>query len=416
MAWSGTAWSGAIRTILPVAVLAGFACGAYLVLQSSPEVPKKSHPERPLLAVDTKIVRTVTQQMSIQSFGLVQPRTQITLVSQVSGQVITVSPSFRSGGYFSKGETLMQIDPVDYQVLVQVAEGEVIDAELALAEEKARVKQAKKDWDKIGGRDSASELALRTPYLKAAEARLATAKAHLTQARINLERTHIRAPFSGRVLSKQVDIGAVVAPQVAVAEIYATDYVEVRLPLKNADLGYVHLPEPVADEELPTERLPEVTFYNSLVSPVQRWQGRVVRTEGRIDSDSQQLYVIAQIDDPFGLQKNARQPLKIGQYVSADIAGVAINDAIMVPASAIYQGSYVYLVVDDVLVRQSVSTGWQGAEEVLVTGGVKAGDEIVLTTLGQVSSGIAVSRLNHDLNTTASTRAPMTDATGSATP
>ena len=410
------AWSGAIRAILPVVVLAGFAYAAYLVTQSSPEVPKKSHPERPQLAVATKIIRAVTQPVSIQSFGLVQPRTQITLVSQVSGQVISVSPSFRSGGYFSKGETLMQIDPVDYQVLVQVAEGEVVDAELALAEEKARVRQAKKDWDKIGGRDTASELALRTPYLKAAEARLATAQAHLTQAKINLERTHIRAPFSGRILSKQVDIGAVVAPQVAVAEIYATDYVEVRLPLKNTDLGYVHIPEPVPGEALSASLLPEVTFYNSLVSPAQRWQGRVVRTEGRVDSDSQQLYVIAQIDDPFGLQKNARRPLKIGQYVSADIAGIAIRDAIIVPSAAIYQGSYVYLVVDDVLVRQSVTTGWQGPDEVLITEGVKAGDEIVLTALGQVSSGIAVTRLNQEISTTASTRAPTTDSSESGTP
>ncbi len=409
------AWSGAVRTLLPIVVLAAFAAVAFLLTQVSPEVPKKNHVERPQVAVETKLIRAVTQPVSIQSFGLVQPRTQITLLSQVSGKVIAVSPSFRSGGYFSKGEILLQIDPVDYQVLVDVAEGEVVDAELALAEENARVRQAKKDWDKIGGRDSASELALRTPYLKAAQARLTTAKAHLTQANINLERTHIRAPFSGRILSKQVDIGAVVAPQVTVAEIFATDYVEVRLPLKNADLAYINIPEPLPGQEHAQTELPKVTFYNSLVSPPQRWQGRIVRTEGSIDSASQQLYVIAQIDDPFGLQKNTRYPLKIGQYITAEIEGVSINEAIVIPSSTVYQGSYVYLVVDNVLVRRAIKIGWQGPQEVLVTEGIKAGDELVLTTLGQVSSGIAITRINHEMNTTASTRTPAADVTESVT-
>ncbi|WP_020407158.1 efflux RND transporter periplasmic adaptor subunit [Hahella ganghwensis] len=396
------ALSGIVRKTLPLLVLGGFIAIAYVIKSSPPQVAKRSNPEKPSISVQTQVIQPVRHQIHVSSFGIVQPRTQITLIAQVSGQVVEVSPSFRSGGYFNKGDTLLRIDPSDYQVQVDIAQGEVVEAELALAEEEARVRQAKNDWQKIGGESNASELALRLPYLKAAQARLATSRARLRQAEINLERTQIKAPFSGRLLDKMVDIGAVVAPQVALAEIYAADYVEIRLPLKNSDLAYVDLPEAQISGESAADAFADVTLVNTLTTPPQRWQGRIIRTEGAVDTDSQQLYVVAQVDDPFGLKGEGRQPLKIGQYVSAEIEGITLPEALIIPTSTIYQGSYVYLVRNNVLVRSSVETGWQGNRETLITAGVEAGDELVTTTLGQVSSGIAVTRMNSSTDKTAS--------------
>jgi RND family efflux transporter MFP subunit len=387
-----------IRVLLPFIVLAGFGFAAYQIAQSSPDI-RKAPVAIPRITVETVIVTPVSYTIQLPSYGRVQPRTQSNLVAQVSGQIIEISEHFRNGGYVNKDEVLVGIDPVDYQVQIDIAQGDVVEAELALEEEKARGGQARKDWTKIGGLESASDLALRIPQLRAARARLATAKARLRQARVNLQRTQITAPYAGRILTTHVDLGAVITPQLILAELYATDYVEVRLPVKSADLTYIQLPEAAARAD--KLQYPQVSFSNNLIVPEEQWQGRIVRTEGAIDAGSQQLYVIAQIDDPFGLQvaegddsiADQRYPLKIGQYLPAVIKGRTLEDSITIPNSVIYQGSFVYLIKNDVLVRQEIELGFQDKDRALVSSGINVGDELVLTNLGQVASGTAITRL-----------------------
>jgi len=62
----------------------------------------------------------------------------------------------------------------------------------------------------------------------------------------------------------------------------------------------------------------------------------------------------------------------------------------VIPSSAIYQGSYVYIVADGLLMRKDIQLGWQNGTESIVTQGLVAGDNLVLTSLGQVSSGTPV--------------------------
>ncbi|ABC28323.1 Membrane-fusion protein [Hahella chejuensis KCTC 2396] len=380
-----------LKKVLPLAVLALFVGVAYLATEFKPQAkPQKEHPQ-PAISVETQTLQTEVFPVRISTFGIVQPRTQSAIVAQVSGQVMDVSPNLRDGGFFAKGEVLLKVDPVDYQVQLRIAEGAVTEAKLALAEEEARVRQAKKDWEKIGGVKNASDLALRKPQLAAAQARVQTAIAQLTQARINLERTEIKAPYAGRVLKKQVDLGSVVSPQTTLAEIYATDYVEVRLPLNNTDLGFIDLPEQRRGGEPPG-----VTIFNNLASTKESWRGKIVRTEGAIDATTQQLYVVAQIDDPFGLQDAERYPLKIGQYVSAEIQGRRLPEALVIPVSTIYQGSYVYVAKGDVLHRQNIEIGWQSGKSALISEGLQAGEELILTPLGQVNSGVRIKRAQNE--------------------
>ena len=122
----------------------------------------------------------------------------------------------------------------------------------------------------------------------------------------------------------------------------------------------------------------------------QSWQGNVVRTESAIDTATQQLYVVAQIVRPYDLAFNNGAQIKIGQYVTAEIKGKIVDNALIIPSSAIYEGSYVYIVEEGVLKRKDIALGWQNGTESMVTEGLRANDELVLTPLGQVNSGTPV--------------------------
>ncbi|WP_417624418.1 efflux RND transporter periplasmic adaptor subunit, partial [Paremcibacter congregatus] len=296
---------------------------------------------------------------------------------------------FRDGGFFEKGDILVRLDDRDYQAEVKIAQSTLMSARQALLEEQARAEQAREDWTRLGvAGEEANALVLRTPQLEAARARVLSAEAQLQKATLNLERTKIVAPYAGRILQKLVDVGQVVSGNSPLAEIYAVDYVEIRLPIKNRDLALLQLPEQYRDADTASAGA-KVEFHSDLTTG-QIWTGRLVRTEGAIDDKSRQLYAVAQITNPYAGQSRQKTPLKIGQYVTATIDGLHLRDALVIPNSAIYQGSYVYVVEDGLLKRREIETRWQNDEDSLVAAGLKAGERLVVTPLGRVSSGTPV--------------------------
>jgi len=149
------------------------------------------------------------------------------------------------------------------------------------------------------------------------------------------------------------------------------------------------LPENSRVQQVNTNQQPSVTIFSDLVTR-QSWQGKIIRTEGAFDSNSQQLFVVAQIDDPYGTTSEDGLPLKIGQYVSAEISGKRIEDAFIIPNKAIYQGSYVYLVKDNILQKREIDIAWQNKDFALLEKGFSAKYSLVITPLGQVTSGTLV--------------------------
>lgn len=375
-----------MKKLLPVLVFGGLAALAALFVLNRPETPRLPGAPPAGIAVETLTVTPVDYPVRLQSYGTVRPRTENTLYAQVAGQVTAVSPNFRAGGFFEQDEMLLRVDPRDYEAAVASARANLVAAEQALQEEEAQAEQVLQDWQRLGNGEAASPLVLRKPQLEAARAAVDSARAALARAELDLERTQIRAPYAGRVLQATADVGQIINTSTELAQIYAVDVVEIRLPVKNRDLAYIRLPESYRHNTATTANLPEVTLISELVGE-QRWAGRIVRTEGAIDTGTQQLYVVARIDDPYGSKAEGRQPLKINEYVTATIKGDIVPGALVIPNSAIYQGSYVYVVEDGVLRRRDVRIAWQNDTEAIIGAGLAAGDALVLTPLGQVISG-----------------------------
>ena len=327
-------------------------------------------------------------QVQLDSFGVVKPRTESVLVSQASGQINHINPNFRDGGFFEQGDVLLTLDDRDHKADVKVAQANLLEAKQRLAEEAARGIQAEADWQRLGKGGQPNDLVLRKPQLEAAKANVLSAEAQLEKAQLNLERTRVLAPYAGRILTKHVDVGQVVSNNAQLADIFAVDYVEIRLPVNNQDLALISLPEEYRFNEQAQYNQNQVLFTSDIDDSYQ-WLGQVVRTEGAIDESSQQLYIVAQIDDPYG-EANADKPIKIGQYVNASITGKQLNGVIVIDNKAIYQGSYVYVVVDGVLMRRDVQIAWKNQQDAIISSGLETNDKLVLTPLGQVSSGTPV--------------------------
>ncbi len=378
------------KKLLPIAIFGGLLLVAVIIRMNPPEAPQRLAFSGPMMTVETRIVTEINYPIVLESYGTVQPRTRSILVAQVGGQIVSVNPNVRDGGFFEEGDVLANIDPRDYEADVRIAGALLTDAQQTLAEAEARTNQAREDWDRLGNTGEAPDLVLRIPQLESAKARIISAESALRKTELDLERTQIIAPFAGRVLRKLVDLGQVVSPNTQLAEIYATDVVEIRLPLRNRDLPFIDLPESYRYGNVTHAAGGQVVIHSDLGGE-ESWDATLIRTEGAIDEIARQLHVIAQIEDPFGRDHEYHAPLKIGQYVTARLEGKTVPGALVIPNNTIYQGTYVYTVEDEILRRVDIEIAWQNDDEAVIAAGLEPGDVLVTTPLGQLTSGIRVS-------------------------
>ena len=382
-----------LHLILTVVVLAAGILYARHLIETAPEAERRP-PEKTIPTVD--VIEATPQSYTIQLItrGTVTPRTESTLIPQVAGRALAISENFRAGGFFETGEELLRIDPVDYELALTTAKAELAKMRLGLSEEKAQAKQAESDWKKLGMKGKPDSLVMRKPQLANARASMASAEARVRRAEVDLERTRILAPYAGRIMEQQVDIGQYVSPGTVLAKIYATDYVEVRLPLTDRQLAFVDLPESYrgqAIDETNVKEGPLVKLSSDLGSKTYSWEGRIVRTEGSIDTSSRQLFVIAQVNDPYVKNDSGRPPLKIGQFVRAQIKGQDLKDVFVLPRSLLSGTDNVLIAdQDNKIQRQALEVVWQDAEDVVVRSGLNPGDRVISTAMPYATEGAEI--------------------------
>lgn len=348
-------------------------------------------PEEPPLIPEVTVIKVTPAPaaLTVKTQGTVEPRREIDLVSQVAGKVQLTNAEFVDGGFFNQAETLVEIDPRDYQFALVRAEARVKEAEQALATEKGRARQAKREWRELGNPE-ANALFLRIPQLAAAKANLASARAERDQARLDLERTGISVPFTGRIRSTHVDIGQYVSPGTLIAKVYDTSVAEIRLPLTDRQVALVELPLGFrGNHQYPG---PKVTVHGVIAGKKHVWSGRIVRTDASVDTRSRLYYAVAEIENPFTVSPDSAQmPLVVGLFVEAEISGREIPDVIQLPKQALYKSDRILYLDENNRVRSRTVQVLQFDQGFAwVKGDFTDGDQVILDQQSYLSEGVAV--------------------------
>ncbi len=393
------------QLILSLAMLAAGVAGAALLFATGPETQHQQPPPAvPLIRTHTAEASDVRVRVATQ--GTVEPRTESDLVSEVSGRVQWVAPSLVEGGFFEADELLLRVDPLDYRTGVERAR-----AQLAGAESEAAVAARDAGRQEELARQSvasAARLDDARNRLRAAEAALREARATLEQAERDLARTELRAPFSGRVRSVQVDVGQFVSRGTPLARLYAIDWAEIRLPIQDEDLAWIDVPRAGSDHS--DADAPEVILRARYAGALREWRGYIDRSEGEIDPRSRMVHVVARVEDPYARQPGATHtPLPVGLFVDAEILGRTASDVIVLPRSALRDGDRVLVVDDEDRLRfREVTVVRRDGETVLVRGGLAAGERVTVSALETPIEGMHVRPLAGDASrpTTAERAAP----------
>ena len=371
-----------VKSGLPlVIILVGLAIAVVLV--SSRKPPEQVPVEIPAFLVDAKEIQSEQVSFIVKSQGNVVPRNKTALSAQVSGQVVSLSDSFIAGGTFKKGDVLATLEQDDYKTDLKLAEAELAQAQAALQEEIARGKVAEQEWRSVNS-VAPPELGLRKPQLAKEQANVKAAEAKLERAKRNLARTQITAPYNGIVVERNIDLGQFVTMGAAIGTVYSTDTAEVRLPITDSDLMFVNIASQSTDGA-------PVSLKASVGGLTRRWEGKLVRSEGVLDTGSRVVYAIVEVKDPYNMKGSHSAPIRFGQFVEAEITSRQ-NEALMVLPRRILRLDNTVLTVNEnrEIEIKPVEVARTTAKEVFIRSGIEEGSLVVTSAVPNPYNGMKV--------------------------
>ena len=192
--------------------------------------------------------------------------------------------------------------------------------------------------------------------------------------------------LNGLVRSERVDLGQYASRGQAVASVYASDAVEVRLPVADSQLAYLDLPLGYRGELAP-EDAPEVILSTDYGGQHYEWVGKLVRTEAEIDAKTRMVTAVARVDN----QAQGEQPLHVGLFVSAAIRGKEVDNIVALPRAALRNRDQVLVVDGEQRLRfRPVSVMRFEQDKVIINAGLEDGEIVNVSPIQTVIDGMRV--------------------------
>ena len=382
-----------IVSIMVVLIAFGAAVGLYM---NSPTT-KKSKPKRPIPIVQTVNLSLRSEQVSIEAFGTVIPAKQVALRTEVEGRIIRKNTELIPGGIIGKGELVAQIDPLDYQLLVNEREAEMAEARYSLELEEGQQIIAKEEWhlleEEVVAMQASKSLALREPHLRFVKAKLQAAESRLAAAKLSVKRTTINAPFNGLVLDNYIEQGQLISSQTELATLAETDQFWVQVTIPVSRLSRIRFP----DNSGQPGAAARIIFENEDGTKISR-TGTLFKLLGELDSESRMAKILVAINDPLNLNKNnnlADNPdngrILLGSYVKVKIEAGTLDNIFVVPRQAVHEGDIIWLLdQENRLKTRPVDIVWRRLDEMLIRADLDDSEKLIVSRLQSPLPGMAL--------------------------
>ena len=333
--------------------------------------------------IPVRVAAAVTGDFPLyyKALGTVTALNTINVRSRVGGELVKIA--FEEGQMVKAGDLLAEIDPRPYQNALLQAEG-------TLLQNQAQLKNAQVDLERYRGLYAEDSIAKQTLDTAAAlvgqyQGTVKTNQAAVNDAKLNLEFTKIRAPISGRVGLRQLDIGNLVA---------ANDTTALAVITQTQPINVVFtLPENNLDTVL-------ARYRSGAKLPVEAWD----RGDVKLQASGVLQSLDNQIDITTGTLKfkarydNREQSLFPNQFVNVRLLADTLKGVVLAPSAAIQfgtNGTFVYALEGDkkVTIKQ-LKIGASDGENTVVTEGLAVGDRVVLEGTDRLKEGSEVEVVN----------------------
>lgn len=381
-----SARAGWFKTLIVSVVIISLGIALiWLIFLTEPSASRSDTARDDAMLVSVTRVQKSDYRPTITVMGRVRPARELVLRPRISGRVMNHAPELAPGGGVSEGETLIRIDSADYEAALEQRQSELRQARSELRIETGRGKLAEKELELLKGDrpDANKALILREPQQDSSRAAVASARAAVRQARLNLERTTLSAPFDARVLSREVTIGSQVNAGDALARLVgvATYWVETTVP--QSKLRWLSFAGQGAEEGAPVQ----IRNHTAWPEGAHR-EGRLYRLIGELEENSSMARVLITVADPLGRKAHdGAPPLLIGAFVENRIQGRRIEDVVRLERDYVRRDDSAWVMEDGRLSIRELTIRFRDAEYAYVSSGLDDGDRVITSDLSSVVAG-----------------------------
>jgi RND family efflux transporter MFP subunit len=379
--------AGWVSTLLVccLILLAGAGITA-IVFSTEPTAVRTEATRKTAMLVEVTAAERGTYRPEIVAMGTVEPARDIILRPRVQGEVVWLSGELVPGGFVQKGETLLRIDPSDFEIALQQRRSELQQALADLRIEMGRQEVAQKDYQQLGEELSSGNeaLVLRKPQLQTARARVEAARAAVKRARLELERTRVRAPFDAHILRREVNLGSQVSAGDELARLVGIDTYWVGAAVPLSKLRWISFPGAERAEGS------KVRIRNRSAWPEGEYrEGRVYKLVGELENRTRMARVLVSVEDPLARRPRSGDApaLLVGSYVEARFLGRKIQGVVRLERDYVRQGDTVWVMRDGSLDIREAGIVFRDADYAYIRSGLDDGDRVVTTNLTTVVQG-----------------------------
>lgn len=327
-----------------------------MIAQGSQFVP-------PPETVTAVVAETTSWTSTLQAVGSLEAVHGVTVSAEVPGKVVSIA--FEAGQNVAKGATLLQLDASS-----ELAQLPGVDAEVSLA--KANLERYT--------RLLAEKIISKAEY-DAAVAGESQARAQAANLRAIIAKKTVKAPFSGRLGIRLVNLGQILREGDPIVSLQAPDPMYVNFQLPQGDLPQLQVGLPVR--------------VNIDAAAGQVFEGRITAINPEVDSATRNIRIQATLSNPGGL-------LRSGMFATVAVVLPEARDVLVVPATAVLYAPYsdsVFVVEPKepekpesglVLRQQFVRIERKLGDFVALASGLKAGEQVVSTGVFKLRNGQSV--------------------------
>jgi membrane fusion protein (multidrug efflux system) len=305
------------------------------------EIPKQQGSSQQPVTVDVIVAALQDVSSNIEANGTVVANEFVELRTEISGRLVYLNVP--EGSYIQKGTVIARINDADY-----VANLNKSKAQLELAQ---KTEQRLKKLIDVGGLNQAD--------YDAAVNQVSTLKADIGYTQAQIDKTVIRAPFSGVVGLRQVSLGAYLSPSNIIATIQQLDKIKIDFTIPEEYSGLIHKGATVdVQVDANTQETAKAV---------------IIATEPQVIQNTRNLKIRAVLQ---GTKVNPGAFVKV--FISANRKG----QAIFVPTNAIIpddRNKQLVIVKGGKAAFVNVETGERQANNAEITKGIQAGDTVVVT-------------------------------------
>jgi multidrug efflux pump subunit AcrA (membrane-fusion protein) len=348
-------------------------------LSGMKKIPKKKPTKEVIRYVKTKSVKSHNVVTEVEATGRVTSQTEISLIAEVRGKIMSGDIPFKVGQSFNKGDLILKIDDQIELYNMKSRKSSFLNSVAGMLPDlRITLPENYDEWNKFMEALDVDKNLPELPEIETTQEKIFMASRNILtnyysikSAEASFESYHIHAPFDGTIMEVSLEKGAVANPGSKLGKIINTVNLELEVPVEIGNAKWLKIGQ-------------KVKVKNSYGTS--SWNGKIVRKSQNVNPTTQSINVYVAINS------TNKNPLYKGEYLATVFGGIKLFNIMEIPRKAVFNQNEIFIVKDGVLLKREIEIK-KINKDIVYFSGLENGTDVVIEPLINATENMKVQKL-----------------------